>query len=81
VRKPINPYKVRIGGVLADPYRILRAYEIDDAAVGQAIKKLLRLGRRHKSAAKDIAEAISSLRRWQEMESEDARPVQRSKGK
>ena len=66
-----NPYKVRIGNQIADPYRIERAYGGFPAPIFQAIKKLLRFGQKHKTREKDVEEAISSLKRWQEMEAED----------
>lgn len=67
-----DPYEVRIGGVKADPMRIIRAYEIDDMGVQQAIKKLLRLGRKHKTATQDKREAVTSLLRSIEMDEEDS---------
>jgi hypothetical protein len=60
----VDPYEVRIGGVKADPYRIARAYGITDPVIFQALKKLLRFGRKHKDGAKDVREAITSLERW-----------------
>lgn len=62
-----DPYAVQIGGVRADPYLIVHAYGITDMAIAQAIKKLLRCGRKHKTKAQDVAEAITSLQRWQEL--------------
>ena len=66
-----DPYAVVIGGVLCDPYRIARAYGIKDPVIFQALKKLLRLGRKHKDTAADVREAITSLERWESMNSED----------
>lgn len=66
-----DPYAVTIGNVRADPYRIARAYGITDPIIFQVLKKLLRSGRKHKSLSEDVAEAITSLQRWQEMEKED----------
>jgi hypothetical protein len=57
--------------VKADPYRIARAYEITDPVIFQALKKLLRCGRKHKDAATDVREAITSLERWEAMNNED----------
>jgi hypothetical protein len=68
---PTDPYAVTIGGVLADPYRIARAYGITDPVIFQALKKLLRFGRKHKEAAADVREAITSLERWEAMNKED----------
>ena len=69
---PSDPYAVRIGGVLADPARIARAYEIHDGMLFSALKKILRSGRKHKDMANDIREAITSLERWEAMNREDA---------
>ena len=71
MNEEIDPYQVRIGGALADPYRIARAYEITEPTIFQALKKILRYGRKHKDLAADIREAITSLERWESMESED----------
>lgn len=65
-----DPYRVRIGEVLADPYRIARAYGLDGAET-QALKKLLRMGRKHKSREQDAREVISTMHRILEMDSED----------
>lgn len=62
-----DPYAVEIGGVRADPYLIVQAYGITDMPIAQALKKLLRCGRKHKSKTQDVAEAITSLQRWQEL--------------
>jgi len=70
--KAIDPYNVRIGGVLTDPYRVARAYGIEDPVIFQALKKLLRCGRKHKAKAADVREAITSLERWEAMNREDA---------
>ena len=75
-REPTNPispdpYAVTIGGVIADPYRIARAFQISDPVIFQAVKKLLRSGRKHKDLAQDVREAITSLERWEAMNLED----------
>ena len=67
----IDPYNVTIGGVRADPYRVARAYGIDDPVIFQALKKLLRCGRKHKDFKTDVREAITSLERWEQMNAED----------
>ena len=68
----LNHYARQCAAGTVDVYRILRLYGIADPAVQHAVKKLLRFGRgQHKGRAKDIAEAIQSLQRWQEMEAED----------
>ena len=66
-----DPYQVHIGGVRADPYRIARVYGINDPVIFQALKKLLRCGRKHKDQATDVREAITSLERWEAMNKED----------
>jgi hypothetical protein len=66
-----DPYAVRIGGVLSDPYRIARAYEITDPVIFQALKKILRCGRKHKDVTTDVREAITTLERWEAMNAED----------
>lgn len=68
-----DPYQVHIGGVRADPYRIARAYGINDPVIFQALKKLLRCGRKHKDQATDVREAITSLERWEAMNEEDSK--------
>ena len=67
----MDPYQITIGGVKADPMRIVKAYGITDMGIAQAVKKLLRCGRKHKTKAQDVREAITSLERWEEIESED----------
>ena len=67
--QPVNHYERTHAGVKIDYYDICDLYEITDSAVGHALKKLLRFGRgQHKGRDQDIAEAIQSLRRWQEKE-------------
>lgn len=63
----IDPYKVEIGGVLADPYQIADSYGLEDPILFQALKKILRCGRKHKSKAQDVRDAITSLQRWEEI--------------
>lgn len=56
----------------ADVYRVYRLFGVTDQAIGHAIKKLLVAGGRGvKDRARDVGEAIDTLRRWQEMETED----------
>lgn len=55
-----------------DIYRILQIYEVDDHALGHAIKKLLCAGKRgNKNKYQDVVEAIKSLDRWLDMKRED----------
>lgn len=60
-------YKVKIGGVVADPYRISLAYGLDPI-LAQGLKKLLRCGRKHKDAKTDIREVITTMERWLEIQ-------------
>ncbi len=56
-----------------DVYRVLLLFGVSDPCLQHAIKKLLVAGGRGggKDISKDIAEAIVSLHRWQEMREED----------
>jgi hypothetical protein len=67
----LDTYETMIGAAIADPYRIARAYDLDPV-IAQAVKKLLRCGRKHKSRATDVREAITTLERWEAMEAEDS---------
>jgi hypothetical protein len=60
-------YKVKIGGVVADPYRISLAYGLDPI-LSQGLKKLLPCGRKHKDAKTDIREVITTMERWLEIQ-------------
>jgi hypothetical protein len=59
--------------VWIDVYRVLDAFNVINHAIGHAIKKLLCPGQRKggKTAEQDIGEAAWSIRRWQEMRSEE----------
>lgn len=58
-------------GVWVDIYDILTAYEVTNPADAHAIKKMLMPGMRgHKGAIQDREEAIASLRRSIELESQ-----------
>ena len=67
----MDPYKIKIGGVVADPYRIAIEYGLDPI-LGQALKKILRCGRKHKSAEEDAKEVITTMERWLEIQRERA---------
>lgn len=55
-----------------DIYRILELYEVNDHALGHAIKKLLCAGNRgHKDKYQDVVEACKSLDRWLDMQREN----------
>ena len=69
------PHYFKAVGHLAyvDVYRVLDLFGVADPCLQHAIKKLLCAGGRGtKDAAKDVAEAIASLQRWQGMRAEDA---------
>jgi hypothetical protein len=56
-----------------DVYRVLQLFEVTDAAIAHAVKKLLVAGGRGagKDVNKDIQEAVDSLQRFLEMQKED----------
>lgn len=55
-----------------DVYRVLLLFGVTDPCLQHAAKKLLCAGSRGgKDQAKDIEEAIATLRRWQEMRAEE----------
>lgn len=56
-----------------DVYRVLQLFQVDDQALGHAIKKLLCAGQRGagKDHRKDIQEAIDTLQSRLEMQDED----------
>lgn len=56
-----------VNGLKIDYYFIAALYEITDACLSHALKKLLRVGRSHKSIHQDVQDAIDTLRRWQEL--------------
>ncbi len=71
-----NPYSHYVKDVRGlnklDVYRVLELFEVKSPAIQHAIKKLLAAGGRGaKDTKKDVAEAIVSLKRWEEMYSED----------
>lgn len=58
-----------------DVYRVLSLFEVSDPALQHAVKKLLCAGARGaKDQAQDIAEAIATLQRWQQMRAEEGGP-------
>lgn len=55
-----------------DVYRVLSLFEVADPALQHAVKKLLCAGARGaKDQGQDIAEAIATLQRWQQMRAEE----------
>jgi hypothetical protein len=55
-----------------DVYRVLELFGVTSPCLQHSIKKLLCAGLRGaKDQAKDVAEAIDTLQRWQEMRAED----------
>lgn len=71
-----DPYQFTCNGVKLDPYRVARIYGITDPVIFQALKKLLRCGRKHKDIKTDVREAVTSLLRWEEMNEEDSRKLE-----
>jgi hypothetical protein len=67
-------YHRRVPTLIIDVYRVLWAFKVDDPCIAHAVKKLLCAGLRGggKSLKQDVAEAIWSLRRWEEMRAEEA---------
>lgn len=66
-----DPYNVQWRGGKLDPMRVVDLFQVTEMGVSQAIKKLLRLGGKHKTKRKDLEEAITSLQRTIEMMDED----------
>lgn len=62
-----DPYNIPFRGITMDPYLVLELFQITDPAIQQAIKKLLRCGRKHKDADQDCEETITSLVRRREV--------------
>lgn len=69
---PHYHHVIEKGWLTLDVYRVLMAFEVTDPCLQHAIKKLLVAGGRGaKDDAKDIAEAIATLTRWQQIRRED----------
>jgi hypothetical protein len=76
-RRHSHYFKPVAGLEYVDVYRVLALFEVTDPCLQHAVKKLLVAGGRGvKDQAKDIAEAIDTLTRWQEMRAEDERGAQ-----
>lgn len=73
VKKEFGHYFKDVSSLVGlDIYRILLLFEVVDPCLQHAIKKLLVAGNRgKKDISTDIAEAIASLTRWQEMREEE----------
>lgn len=73
-RKHGHYFKPVAGLETVDVYRMLELFGVTGQALGHAIKKLLVAGGRGagKDIRQDVAEAIDTLQRWQEMRAEDA---------
>lgn len=69
-----NYYLTVIHGVEVDVYDILAAYDVTSHPVAHALKKLLRLGKGHKSPEQDVQEAIASLQRHLELYAQTTPP-------
>lgn len=68
MKNKIDPYNVKIENTRVDPYLVCQLFGITDFPIAEAIKKLLRLGRKHKNKRKDVEEAVLSLQRWLEIQ-------------
>ena len=56
-----------------DVYRVIDLWEITDPALQHALKKVLAAGKRGaKNQSQDVAEAIDSLVRFQDMQTENS---------
>ncbi len=72
-QKAYSHYYKHVAGLeYIDVYRVIQLFGVADPCLQHAIKKLLVVGGRGaKDAEKDVAEAIVSLQRWQEMRAEE----------
>ncbi len=74
--RPFSHYFVACPYDAIDLYRVLLLFKQGDPAIQHAIKKAMFAGLRGaKDAEKDVAEAIASLQRWQEMRAEEVPPA------
>ena len=65
----LNVYQIKVGGVVIDPYRIAIEYKLGPLEA-QALKKLLRCGRKHKTWREDIYEVMSTCQRALDIDEE-----------
>ena len=71
-RKHNHYFKSVAGLTEIDVYRVLELFEVNDHALGHAIKKLLVAGDRGvKDQYRDVQEAADTLQRWMQMVNED----------
>ena len=64
--------KIPSGATHIDIYRLLEMFEVTDPCLQHAVKKILVAGGRgSKDRHQDVAEAIVTLQRWQEMRQEE----------
>lgn len=55
-----------------DVYRVLQLFDVTDPCIQHAVKKLLCAGQRGaKTQEQDVREAVDTLHRWLQMQSED----------
>lgn len=67
--KEDNKYKVKCKGIEIDVYDVIHAFNVKNAGIQHAIKKLLKGGQRgFKNTEKDYQEAIKSIERAIELE-------------
>ena len=70
--KKKNKYQRKCKGVYIDVYDVLKSFEVNNPAVQHATKKLLASGKRgYKGTVQDLKEAIASIERAIELETED----------
>lgn len=80
-KRPFSHYFRACPFEAVDIYRVLLIFGVTDPCLQHAAKKLLVAGgRRFKDAETDIAEAIATLQRWQEMRAEETAPATPTKG-
>ena len=71
-RKHNHYFKSVAGLTEIDVYRVLELFEVNDHAIGHAIKKLLVAGDRGvKDQYRDVQEAADTLQRWMQMRNQD----------
>ena len=67
----MNKYKVKCKGQEIDVYDVLKSFDVKCPATQHAIKKMLKAGQRgSKDVEQDLTEAIISLERAKELETE-----------
>jgi len=76
IRTEYNHYHKPCPYDYVDVYRVLELFSVTDPCLQHAIKKMLVAGGRGaKNIDKDVAEAIVTLTRWQQMRAEEKQSV------